>query len=450
MQEQYPQNPYQNGCEQPPQGELAPKNKGERVLKAIGAVALGAACFVAGGFAHYFSLDSELRALIQLKSRMQNSYYQEITDKQFYDAAFNGVNGLLDAYSYYLTADELLERQKQATGEKSGLGVAFSATATGDEELKIAQVSGNSPAERAGVKAGERIVGYGKTENELQTATTYQALVDFLRGCATGETLCLKLQSPNGQMRVVSLAKEEFLEGCVSYRTKDSAYRFVKGMELEKIVYGDALTVLNNDTAYISLSSFNGVAAEEFAMAMEQFQEDGKTNLVLDLRFNTGGYLDIMRDIASYFCKNATERFPVAIVADYGERKESYCAFGNCYDEYFTAESRITVLADNHTASASECLIGCMYDYGTIDYGDICLSQRDGVAKTYGKGIMQTTYPFITAPGAVKLTTATVHWPVSNRCIHGRGILPEDGALQVAENADFEAELHQAVKTLFP
>ena len=450
MYQQYPQNSYQNGYEQPPQNQPAPKNKGERVLKAIGAVALGAVCFLAGGFAHYLSLDSELRTLIQLKDRIQKSYYQEITDKQFYDAAFNGVNGLLDAYSSYLTAEELEEMMSQATGEKSGLGVAFSTTATGDEALKIVQVSGNSPAERAGVKAGERIVGYGKTENELQTATTYQALVDFLGNYAAGETLCLKLQSPDGQTRVVSLAKEEYLEGCVSYRTSNSAYRFVNGNDLEKTAYGDALTVLDDDTAYIYLTTFNGVAAEEFAMAMEQFEEDGKTNLVLDLRGNTGGYLDIMLDIASYFCKDATGLFPVAVVADYGERQESYCALGNYYDEYFTAESRITVLADDHTASASECLIGCMYDYGAIDYDDICLSQRGGVARTYGKGIMQTTYPFITASGAVKLTTATVHWPVSNHCIHGRGVLPEDGALQVAENTDFEAELHQAVKALFP
>ena len=136
-------------------------------------------------------------------------------------------------------------------------------------------------------------------------------------------------------------------------------------------------------------------------------------------------------------------------MADYGERKEAFAANGNYFSEYFLSTSRITVLADEYTASASECLIGCMYDYGAIGFDDICLSQRGEEVKTIGKGIMQTTYPFINGTGAAKLTTATVHWPLSNRCIHGRGILPEDGALQVAENVDFEAELNAALTVLF-
>jgi hypothetical protein len=62
---------------------------------------------------------------------------------------------------------------------------------------------------------------------------------------------------------------------------------------------------------------------------------------------------------------------------------------------------------------------------------------------------MQTTYPLILTGGAIKLTTARVLWPISNHCIHGRGVLPEDGALQVEEDTDFEAELVSALGVLF-
>ena len=90
-----------------------------------------------------------------------------------------------------------------------------------------------------------------------------------------------------------------------------------------------------------------------------------------------------------------------------------------------------------------------MLDYGAIAYGDICLSERNGVAKTYGKGIMQaTSYVNILKQDAITLTTAEIRWPVSNNSIHGRGVLPEDGALTVAENTDFEMETINAVNTL--
>ena len=107
------------------------------------------------------------------------------------------------------------------------------------------------------------------------------------------------------------------------------------------------------------------------------------------------------------------------------------------------------MLADNQTASASECLIGCMLDYGTIDYSDICLAYRGDEAKTFGKGIMQTTYPLIGFnAGAVKLTTARICWPVSKKCIHGVGVLVSDGARTVAEDSDIERELNNAIAVL--
>ena len=136
-------------------------------------------------------------------------------------------------------------------------------------------------------------------------------------------------------------------------------------------------------------------------------------------------------------------------VAEYQTKKEKFAADGNYFYDYFSEDSRICVLADSMTASASECLIGSMIDYGAIAYADICLSYRNGVAKTYGKGIMQTTYPYLLTGDALRLTTAKIVWPKSGRCIHGIGVLPTDGAITVEENYVGDVEIADAVSKLF-
>ena len=161
--------------------------------------------------------------------------------------------------------------------------------------------------------------------------------------------------------------------------------------------------------------------------------------------------MDILQEIASYFCKNTTEKKPVIAVAEYRRgQRETFRAQGNYYKEYFSEQSRITVLADEMTASAAECLIGCMVDYGTVALKDICVIERGGVAKTYGKGIMQTTYPFgLGNTDAIKLTTARILWPTSDTCIHGTGVTPELGAISVPTNHQKDGEVTDAIKALF-
>lgn len=426
--------------------------KKKRVGKRILTVVLGIGIFFAGGLTHYLTLDGEMRSLIRLKKRIQADYYEEITDEQFYDAIFSGINGgLLDAYSGYLSPEDYAQTLTQATGQQSGLGLSFSAAAVGEESLKIIRVNGNSPAEEAGIVEGEYIVGYGATQDDVKPATDFDGFSAFLADFAAEQTLYLKIRAVNGTERVLAIAKKVYVENYVFYRTQDKAYTFSGEDALSPTERGTPLTALSADTAYIRLASFNGNAAGEFGAAMQLFRADEKKNLVLDLRGNTGGYLNIMLDIASYFCKTAEENKPVAAVADYGEYKQGFTATGNYYDEYFQADSRITVLADNYSASASECLIGCMYDYGAISYEDICLAKRGNEAKTFGKGIMQTTFPLSPSQkDAVKLTTARICWPVSGHCIHGRGVLPSDGALVAPENSDFEQELQGCLQVLFP
>ena len=430
--------------------ETAPKKKSKAPRRAlmigmVCAIALGA--FGAGFGVSRLALDPEIRSLVRLKNRIQTSYYEEVTDDEFYGLLFQSVNEkLLDKYSGYLTSDEYKAVRQQAKGKQEGIGLVFSTTG---EEMRVVRVCGNSPAEEAGIVAGEYILAFGKTQAELTESTLFDEFTAFLEDFEAGEDFCVKVKDNAGQTRLVTLAKASYTENYVFYRTKTGSYRFTGKDADEPTQAGLPLACLSEDTAYIGLTQFNGSAGEEFAGAMELFRAQEKKDLVLDLRGNGGGYLDIMLEIARYFCKSATNDEPLAAIADYGEYTQEFFAEGNEYYQYFSADSRICVLADDQTASASECLIGCMVDYGAIGYEDICLCERDGNAKTYGKGIMQTTYPLWGLLGdAVKLTTARICWP-SGKCIHGVGVRVEDGAKRTAENADRDGEAETAIQTLY-
>lgn len=443
-------NPYlENGEKQ----ETPKKKSKNKALYAVLAAVFAVICFLGGALATWFSLDSEMRSLVKLKNRIQSDYFEEITDEKFYGAVFDGINaGILDEYSWYMTADDYKQMQSAGKGNQSGIGVTLDVMSeNGEAQMLVLLVSGNSPAAQAGVREGDYILGYGDTQSEITPCTVFDEFAAYINGKQAGETFYIQIKSgKTGEPRVIAIYKEAFVTSYVSYRTNTLSYSFTGKKADEWTAGTDSLSALSSDTAYIRLTQFNGKAGSEFDRAMEQFKTDGKKNLVLDLRGNGGGYLDVMQDISKYFCKNAKETRPVVAVADYGEYQEKFKAKSNDYYDYFSDESRICVLADSSSASASECLIGCMLDYGTIEYKDICLSTRDNVAKTYGKGIMQTTYPLkLFKPDAVKLTTAKICWPVSGNCIHGRGVLPEDGALTVAENQEKDAEIISAIQTLF-
>ena len=413
-------------------------------------VIIAVCSFLGGVLAVNLSLDPEMRALMRIKSAIDTLYYKDIDDSDFYRVLFDAVNGrVLDEYSWYMTADEYEENNNAATGSRSGLGLVFlTRNAENQPQMLITRVCGNSPAEAAGLTAGEYVVGFGKSQTEITQSVVFNEFFAFLNEYEAEEKFFIKVRHGETE-RIVEIYKSEYVENYVFYRTNTTAYRFVGAKATELTEGGLPLSALPADTAYIRLQQFNGSAATEFDKVMQIFKNEGKKNLVLDLRGNGGGYLDLMQSIASYFCKDATAKKPVVAVADYGDYKEKFKATGNRFYQYFTDESRICILADGDTASASECLIGCMVDYGATAFEDICLTAKNGVAKTFGKGIMQTTYPFPLSGDAIKLTTAQILWPTSNRCIHGRGVLPEDGALTVEKQEFDDNEIEKALQTLF-
>ena len=436
----------------PAPAELTKKGKKKRLTYVLGGVLIGVTSFFAGFGARWFTLEEDMRTLINVKNKIDKEYYEEIPDDVFYDAIFDAINNeVLDSYSQYIRPKEYEENTEANAGKRSGLGIAFlTKTSQGEPQLLVSRVAGNSPAEASGICIGERVTGFGETAEALTDSVEFDELDSFLEEQEDDVPFFLRVEGENGS-RVVSTCRSDYVESYVFYRTKDTAYTFTGAKATELTERGKPLACLDEDTAYIRLMQFSGKAASLMEDVMDLFKEQGKKNLILDLRRNGGGDVSIARKIASYFCKNAKGKTPVIAVADYGEKKEKLCATGNVYNKYFAEDSRICVLADVGTASASEMLIGAMIDYGTITYEDICLTEINGVTRTYGKGVMQTTYVMdVFKQDALKLTTAIVRWPISNHSIHNRGILLEDGTKSVQQSYEYETELTNAVKALFP
>ncbi len=443
-----------------------PKRKGgkfkaffkKKAVRAVSCVLALFCAFFGGFFTHKATLPKEINSLLWAKERIQKDYLYEISDEEFYNAVFLGVNSLLDRYSAYLTADENAAAVKKSAGEYSGLGLYFvSATADSADGVTISRTAGGSPAEAAGIADGSRITAYGADENSMTRCTSLTAFTEFTAKYAAGEEFYVeetRYPYGAGDARLVPLHKATFTENYVTYRSKTSAYAY-SGSEAreteKKRADGDgayALAALPEDTAYIRLTQFNGNAAAEFDGAMNRFKSDGKTRLVLDLRGNGGGDMEILRSIASYFCKNAADKKPAVAVAKYRDG-ESYVfkAKKNLYAEYFGENGKVYVLADEGTASASECLMGAILDYGAAANENVCLTAgADGTAKTYGKGIMQTTVSrFVWRSEAIKLTSAKIYWPLSGKCIHDKGITAADGCKSVAGSYAPDGEISAAL-----
>ena len=186
------------------------------------------------------------------------------------------------------------------------------------------------------------------------------------------------------------------------------------------------------DTAYIKYEQFSGRSAGndgsvgQLKTALSMFKQGGYKNLILDIRNNGGVYMNILAEVAGLFVEQSGDNQVVSIAKNKDNEVQNFYIKNNSYNSY--GFENIIVLANQNTASASEVLIGAMLDYDTQNKVTVVLdgfnNNGNTVYRTYGKGIMQTTYQNLNG-SAVKLTTAKIFWPKSNISIHGTGVTTE-------------------------
>ena len=331
------------------------------------------------------------------------------------------VSGLLanDHYAEYYSKEELETVMQEAEGNYQGIGLILYSNVK-----RVFKVLGNSPAQKAGFLKGDEILSVTHNDVCIQIDSSSQ-FNDIVNQLDIGESITVQVTN-GGKIRDILVKKQEFLVSFVSYVDSENTMTFESDNleELSPVVVDKENTVLDDKTAIIVLEQFEGSVSEHFKKALDYMLERGRTNLILDLRDNGGGYMNILLEISSFLINNnGNNKNEIA----YAKGTKQNFSFRTEENNFYSQIKDTVVIANHNTASASECLIGAMLYYKDMGFSHDKLLVTYNPARldysTYGKGIMQSTYSLISG-GAVKLTTGLIYQPDRTTCIHETGIKP--------------------------
>jgi carboxyl-terminal processing protease len=302
---------------------------------------------------------------------LNSDYVDEINPNQLIKTSIDGMLKSLDPYTVYYAEDDIEDYMTMTTGKYNGIGAMVS-SANGKHVIMM--VSEGAPAHKAGLRLGDEILKI----NGIDVSKRDDFDSDRLLKGATQTNVVLSLKRYGVSKPVeVTVSREMVKLTNVPY-------------------YG----MLNAEVGYIDLKDFTANASREVRNAFQELKGKGMKSLVLDLRDNPGGLLDMAIDISNIFVPKGSE-----IVSTKGKVQDwnkKYVAKEAAID----IDIPIAVLTNNRSASASEIVAGVIQDY---DRG-VLVGQR-----TYGKGLVQMTRD-LSYNTKMKITTAKYYIP-SGRCI---------------------------------
>lgn len=428
-------------------------------IAVIVAVLIALIAFVAGYYMPKSSNNGQISSYQWAVNTILENYYGDIDMQDAGELSLKALASKLDIYSEYYTAEEYAKLLQSNSGEKSGIGITYNYLE--GKGAYIVTVEGNSPAYKAGLEPGDLVIS-GQCGDEKTTFDVSGNFEAFLTRRATDEVFTLSTAEKD-----FSLSRQVYRASYTCMYTNKMAWWFESNEDGDLALCSDVsarMDYLPDDSAYVKLSQFYGTAAGEFEILMKNFNASNCTSLILDLRNNGGGYVSVMQSIAGQFSSAMTDKNCVAMTAKYNSGKEEVYYTYRHSEGLVPFGTKVYVLANSGTASASEALIGALISYGYLKYEDIYLSlfsdeyydfvgraANDRIARSYGKGIMQSTFINQRTGEALKLTTAQIYWP-NGKCIHGVGLRLEDGCK--ASPAEWTAtkgdtELQNVVKTIF-
>lgn len=311
-----------------------------------------------------------------LENMIDEEYLGEISTDKLEEGVYAGlIYGLGDVYSRYYTKDEYEQESVTTEGSYVGIGVAMQKYTAGG--VQIVECYKGSTAEEAGVKVDDVITAIN---GEDITDTELSDVVSMIKDNEDKDVV-LTIQRKGEDTQEITVK--------------------VSNVELPS-VFGE---MLDENTGYIQITEFKGVTVEQYEEVFAELKEQGMERLVVDLRDNPGGLLnvvcDILRDILP-------EGLIVYTEDKNGNRSEETCDGKNPLD------MPLAVLVNGNSASASEIFAGAVKDYGI---GTIVGTT------TYGKGVVQSIRQ-LSDGSAVKLTIANYYTPKGNS-INKTGIRPD-------------------------
>lgn len=292
-----------------------------------------------------------------------------------------GMLGGLDEYSAFLTSGQLADLYSQIEGNFVGLGVELKAS---EGSLLIVNVIHNSPAEGAGIKAGDRIVEVGgRSTADLST----DAAAELLQG-VEGSYAQLKVATGNEAPRALTVKRQH--------------------VDVPSV---DEVKMLDRDygVGYFKLTCFQKTTAKDVDAALWQLHREGMRSLIIDLRGNPGGLLTSGVEVADKFIEQGS------IVSTKGRSPGE--DFNYTAQRTGTWRVPLVVLIDGDSASAAEILAGALRDHHRATIVGV---------KSYGKGSVQGIFPLTAGGAGVRLTTAKFYSPLG-KPFSRVGVEPDPG-----------------------
>jgi len=342
--------------------------------------------FVEKGYSANDEIYKKIDVFSEVLDKINNEFVDDIDQNEIMDAAINGVLQSLDPYSAYLSPEMLKEMQTETSGQFGGLGIEVGMEAG---VVKVISPIDNSPADRAGVKAGDYIVKINEIQVQGKSLTE---AVEIMRGPVGSE-----------------------IEITVRRKGVKKALIFNIIREIIKIESVKS-NVLDNTIGYIRLTSFNENSSDQIKSKIKELNKNEKVKgYILDLRNNPGGLLSQAIKISDFFLDQGE------IVSTKGrkssENKKWFAKDGDLIDG-----KNLIVLINYGSASASEIVAGALKDHKRA----ILVGEN-----SYGKGSVQSVIP-LQNRGAIRLTISKYYLP-SGKSISEVGVTPD---IEVTEGSD--------------
>ena len=356
-----------------------------------------------------YSIENEIYKKIDLfgevLEKINKEYVDEINQSESMDSAINGLLQSLDPYSAYMSPEIFNEMQTETSGEFGGLGIEVSMESG---VVKVISPIDDTPASKAGIKAGDYIV---KIDNTQVQGKSLSEAVDLMRG-PVGSGIELTVRRRGEKKALTFTIIREIIE-----------IKSVKADTLEKNI------------GYIRLTSFNENSAKQIEKEIKKLENNKEIkSYILDLRNNPGGLLSQAIKISDFFLDNGE------IVSTKSRKpSENRKWFANQGD--LTNGKSIIVLINYGSASASEIVAGALKDHKRA----ILLGEN-----SYGKGSVQSIIP-LKNEGAIRLTVAKYYLP-SGKSISEVGVSPdieiEEETEEFRIKTETDNQLNYAIKLL--
>lgn len=340
------------------------------------------------------------RMLADALDQVERNYVTRLSRRELFEAAIEGVIRKLDPYSDYIKPSEMDELRQSVENDFTGIGVRL---VNRSGQLTVLTPLVGTPAYRAGLKAGDRIVTID------DTATSGMSLDDAVQHIKgpVGSTVRLTIQRTGSDKTETVYVRRDVIQietVMGARRKKDSRWDFVQDAK--------------NRVGYVRITLFGRNTASELRRALEELEQLPLRGLVIDLRFNPGGLLSAAIETADLF---VAEGQVVTVAGRNAKRREVMA-----HREGTFLGFPVAVLVNRYSASGSEILAACLQDHGRA----VVVGER-----TWGKGSVQNVIELEGGRSALKLTTSRYLRP-SGKNIHRLpgakesdlwGVQPDDG-----------------------